>query len=475
LLWPDQYDLQLADSVSLTDGISPEAQIRYSLTRRTKRTLFEIVDLLDEYVGEEVELTIGSCHSLDSGSSFFIEVLTQRSSRFKVRTTSDHAEYPIAALSPDEIRIAKHVVNGKIFDRDMLTYLTKKAWRFLRAGDAWGAATMLQLCPTNIISASAHQALAVAHVALNLTEDAERHYENWAASGSLLDSARAKYGLAMLYARHHPKHMQSNDRAAEYLNSAMSELDYLETLHPESDVVFDKVFNRNGYALIEFRRGKPDVAIKLLQDGYRQLDSRNERDHMHRSVLLYNMAQVNARSGNFENAIALYEDLLRVDPNMPEYHCELGLCHLKTDCFQAAIDQFSAALRLDPYIPETYAMLGYLYGKTGDSSLAIENYRLAWELDRSPTTAYSYAFHLTNAKNWQIAARVLNEFEIADVDASLRGSYSACMAEILLRTGNLSEAIAYLKSTRLLNPMDQRIQRNYDELLRIAARNTLSA
>jgi protein O-mannosyl-transferase len=60
----------------------------------------------------------------------------------------------------------------------------------------------------------------------------------------------------------------------------------------------------------------------------------------------------------FIEALALYTDAIRFDPENPGPHLNAGLAHLRLDNFQAAERHFSEALRLRPAYPEAHLDLG---------------------------------------------------------------------------------------------------------------------
>ena len=108
--------------------------------------------------------------------------------------------------------------------------------------------------------------------ATNLTPaiEAEQWYNRWAALSDL-DHARANYAKSMLCARHHPPYLRSIDEAGRLLEEAY-ELFEAMTEEDNPKLVFEKVFDRNGYALVQFRRGNVDSAVDLVTRGIETLD-----------------------------------------------------------------------------------------------------------------------------------------------------------------------------------------------------------
>ncbi len=149
----------------------------------------------------------------------------------------------------------------------------------------------------------------------NLTPaiEAEQWYNRWAALSDL-DHARANYAKSMLYARHHPPYLRSIDEAGRLLEEAY-ELFEAMTEEDNPKLVFEKVFNRNGYALVQFRRGNVDSAVDLVTRGIETLDGYSGSEHLHRAVLMYNRAQCYAALRQWDIAISQYKELIQVDPH----------------------------------------------------------------------------------------------------------------------------------------------------------------
>ncbi len=118
---------------------------------------------------------------------------------------------------------------------------------------------------------------------LGRTLEAEFCYLRWRDDPDPLGVAGADYGLSMLYARHHPPVLRSLDRTAEHLEHGYAVLDRVPA-DDTRDLTFHKVFNRNGYALVEFRRGRVEEAIDHLTQGIARLRNGSAVHHMHQTV-----------------------------------------------------------------------------------------------------------------------------------------------------------------------------------------------
>ena len=134
--------------------------------------------------------------------------------------------------------------------------------------------------------------------------------------------ARSYYLLAMLHARFLPQ--RDLDRAATYLERALDLLPGAGL--PDEERHFLTAFTMNGLAFVRLRQGRPEEAVRLCREAIALLDAhlRPHQHRLHRSVLLYNIAQVYAVSGPYEEALRYLSAALDVDPNYAEYYQERG-------------------------------------------------------------------------------------------------------------------------------------------------------
>lgn len=128
------------------------------------------------------------------------------------------------------------------------------------------------------------------------------------------------YILSLLYSRHLPKPFRDFDKSASYLNKAYEII--LNEEIPVENRLFEKVFNRNGYAFILFFEKKYNETVSLmlsLIDEIKPVVRENSFSKLHLAVLMYNLFQVYNLSGNTERAQATITELFLLDPNDVEY------------------------------------------------------------------------------------------------------------------------------------------------------------
>lgn len=187
------------------------------------------------------------------------------------------------------------------------------------------------------------------------------------------------YFISMLYARLLPQRDLS--KAEDYLERGLEEL--AQANLPEYVRVFQTVFNRNGLALIRHFQGRYQEAIELCMSGYAQLDAHLAPDEhrLHRSVLLYNIAQVYAVTELFPEAIKHFSMAMEMDPNYSEYYNERGNIYLVLEQLEEALNDYLIAIELSPPYPEVWTNLGQCYRYMARIEEAIEAYSRALDLD----------------------------------------------------------------------------------------------
>ncbi len=189
---------------------------------------------------------------------------------------------------------------------------------------------------------------------------------------------RLCYLMAMLFARYMPERdlvqgEQLLERGLEYLERSGL---------PEHEHWFQYVFNRNGLAMIRNFQGRQAEALELCQKGLELLERHlsPEQHRLHRSVLLYNMAQVYAQLGAYEQSIDRFSAAMRMDPNYSEYYNERGNVFLKLERYAEAERDYRQAIELSPPYHEVWSNLGQCLRLTGRMAEAKEAYSRSLDL-----------------------------------------------------------------------------------------------
>jgi tetratricopeptide (TPR) repeat protein len=218
------------------------------------------------------------------------------------------------------------------------------------------------------------EAEAICHEARARTEDPIIHRQ-------------VAYAAAMLYTRHLAPERRDHEVALGWINVAIA----LSSLLPDpKERSFFTVFNRNGRALIEAHRGRPQLALQLVTDGLAQLDRELAPDEqlLHRSVLRYNRAQVLVGLGLLEEALADYDSVIALDPNYAEYHFDRGNLLHRMGRADEALVSYERAIRLSPPFPEVHYNRAELLVSFGELEQAISSFGYVLELDPEYVDAY---------------------------------------------------------------------------------------
>ncbi|BFV60010.1 hypothetical protein KCMC57_up51140 [Kitasatospora sp. CMC57] len=195
------------------------------------------------------------------------------------------------------------------------------------------------------------------------------------------------YGTAMLYTRFLDDDQRDHRVARGWINTAIA----FATRTPDpKERAFRTAFNRNGLALIEVREGRPEAALALLDECVARLDEiLDPGEHaLHRSVLVYNRAQVHGGLGRHEDAVADYTSVITVDPNYAEYYFDRGIVLRRTGRSAEALADFDEAIRLSPPFPEAYYNRADVRAELGDVKGAVQDFGYVIELDPAFVDAY---------------------------------------------------------------------------------------
>ena len=191
--------------------------------------------------------------------------------------------------------------------------------------------------------------------------------------------AQLCYLLSMMHARFLPE--RDLDRAEQLLDEGLEELERADI--PPDVFHFQSVFNRNGLALVRFFQGRHAEAIDLCLSGFERLKEHLSPDQhrLHRSVLLYNIAQVYSSLGMADDAIRHYTLAMEMDPNFSEYYNERANLHFRAGRYEEALSDYQMAGELSPPYFELYTNLGQCHRHLGRFADAAAAYTRALDLE----------------------------------------------------------------------------------------------
>jgi tetratricopeptide (TPR) repeat protein len=249
------------------------------------------------------------------------------------------------------------------------------------------------------------------------------------------------YTLAMLYARYSkPRNLGKGE---DYLAHGLEALKRarIDGTMSEDEYHFQTAFNRNGLAMIRnFQRRYTD-AIDICQECVEYLNTHLAADKhlLHRSVLLFNLAQVYNAIGSHREAIEHYAAAIALDPNYSEYYNDRGSVHLHIGNLEEAEKDYLKAIELSPPYFEVLTNLAQCYRLMGRMEQAIESYSRALDLEPNQILAL-----LGRAKAYEEvgkAKEALSDFTRAIIlDPSLWDAF-ASRGVIQYEMGNLDSAL----------------------------------
>lgn len=230
--------------------------------------------------------------------------------------------------------------------------------------------------------------VSTALTALDRPDEAAEVYDE-ACARSTLPSVhlQAAYGRAMLYTRFYDRPRRDHRRAKAWINTAIA----MSSLLPDNQQrAFNLTFHENGLALIEMHLGDEAEALRLVSTGLDRLAAELGPDEqtLHRSVLRYNRAQLLARMGRRDEAIAEYTQAIQADPHHSEYYLERAGLHRRAGLITEALADYGEAIRLSPPYPEPYYNRGDLALELGDIEQAHADFSYVLELDPDFRDAY---------------------------------------------------------------------------------------
>jgi tetratricopeptide (TPR) repeat protein len=264
--------------------------------------------------------------------------------------------------------------------------------------------------------------------------------------------ADRKYQLFYLMAIFHGRLKKPRDfqKGEEYLELGLSAIAECEV--PEDERHFRYVFNRNGLAMIRNFQRRPQEAIELCRSGFaylnQHLDANEHR--LHRSILLYNIAQVYAAIGLHTEALEYFGATIKQDPNYSEYYNDRASVLLQIGRLEEAEADYLRAMELSPPYFEVFTNLGQCYRRMGAFEDAIKQYSRA--LDLKPSHLLG---RLGRAKAYEEAgyrdAAIEDYSAVLAMDASLWEALGNRGA-LLYEAGRLQDSLADLDAAIRLKP-----------------------
>jgi len=340
--------------------------------------------------------------------------------------------------------------------------------------ETWRWAILLKLIMSHIGLQHVETAMKLAEEeGLKLVE----HHPDW--------GIELYYAMAMFYARYRkPRDLVKGE---EYLERGLAAI--AQANLSEIEFQFSYVYNRNGLAMIRNSQGRHQEAIDLCRRGIARLNAHlgPAQHRLHRSVLVYNIAQVYAALGSHNEAIEHYSAAIAKDPNYSEYYNDRGNAFLQLGRLEEACADYLKAIELSPPYYEVFTNLGQCYRRMDAMAEAIEWYSRAIDIEPGHVLAllgrakaHEELGHVTEAISdytavlardpelWEaVASRGVMHYEAGNLHASLadfdraielrpgQGDLYQNRATVLTDLGRYHEAAIDLQASLLLDPSEE--------------------
>jgi tetratricopeptide (TPR) repeat protein len=216
---------------------------------------------------------------------------------------------------------------------------------------------------------------------------------------------------------HYIRHADTKDiaRAERHLLLAVDLMREVKDRPESCPNPFQKVFIDNGLALLRARQGRHQEALDLCISGYAFLTQEmgESRHRLHRSVLLYNIAQVYVMTGRLDEGLQYFRKAIEMDPYYSEYHNEIGNLLQEVGEYEQALEHYALAIRYSAPYPEVNFNKGVCHLQLGDLEAALASFDATLELNPRQRVAHA------------LRADILRELDRAD---EALAEYDACIA-----------------------------------------------
>ena len=163
-----------------------------------------------------------------------------------------------------------------------------------------------------------------------------------------------------------------------------------------------------------------------------------------------NLGVALAQAGRIPEAIAQYEQALRIKPDFPEAHNNLGIALTRSGRIPEAIAQYEQALRITPDFAEAHYNLGLALAQAGRIPEAIAQYEQALRIEPDFAAAHN---------NLGLALSRIGKIQdaIGHYEQALRiqPDYAEAhcnLGDALEQTGKIEEAIAHYEQALSIKP-----------------------
>jgi tetratricopeptide (TPR) repeat protein len=215
-------------------------------------------------------------------------------------------------------------------------------------------------------------------------------------------------------------------------------------------------------SLVLAMRGLADVYLARgqVEDATQLLEQANQENRGLGTISdFYKLAANYMQMDRHQDAVAPLKSALRIAPDEPALHLQLGICMMRTGQRQAAVEAYETALELDPMMSEAMVNLANVYTTGGHFSEAVKWYDKALVINPNVATTYL---------NYGLVLREQGDLEPAEVqfrkaielDPQLATAYHVLAEMLVKKPDQRQEAVELWK--KAIDLKDQ----EYPEALR---------
>ncbi len=157
-----------------------------------------------------------------------------------------------------------------------------------------------------------------------------------------------------------------------------------------------------------------------------------------------------ADQGNFEEAIAQFDEALRINPSHADAHANVGVVLFKLGKVDQAIEHWHRALRIDPQLAQVRYNLGLALVARNKPDQAAEQFRAALQVNRHHTQAHNSLGRLLfrQGRIGEAIDHYRQALQAEPAYESPRCNLAAALAE----QGYFDEAVKQLRQVLRINP-----------------------
>ncbi len=167
---------------------------------------------------------------------------------------------------------------------------------------------------------------------------------------------------------------------------------------------------------VKHKKGAPNHLQKCWQPKQKKVQLNHQRQAAllspaEQEAMLRQHALAEARHGNYVKAIAIFNDLIELNPNNANHYSNRGLVYFQSGQSAAAIADYDYAITLNPRLDSAYNNRANYYAAQGKFLEAILDYDIA--LDLNPTNVRAWINQGITFRDLEMYDRALDSFELA--------------------------------------------------------------